>query len=58
MITQKYNYEVVVNFLHKPDFKATVEAINSCQALSQAVRKAGYPSNTMYSNNSKVKQVS
>ena len=57
MKSEKYNYEVTVNFLHKPDFKTTVEAINSCQALSQAVRKAGYPSNTMYSNNSKVKQI-
>lgn len=57
MNMQKYKYEVTVNFLHKPDFKTTVEAVNSCQALSQAVRKANYPSNTMYSNNSKVKEL-
>ena len=53
----KYKYEVTVNFLHKPDHKTTVSAINEYQALCIAVAEPNYPTNTMYSNASKVKLI-
>jgi hypothetical protein len=47
-----YKFEVVIAFLNKPFYKATVAAINGYQATQQAIRdhrlKTGCGTNEMY----------